>query len=76
MWIETSDGGFSARHVCDAPPACAPPPAYSQFFVGREIVTAQAIFDPDTVPLMHFRRGYSTGIDFLYILPFARDAMP
>jgi len=72
MWIETSDGGFSARHVCDARPP-ARRPAYSQFFVGREIVTAQATFDPDTVPLMHFRRGYSTGIDFLYILPFARD---
>lgn len=72
MWIETSDGGFSARHVCDARPP-ERRPAYGQFFLGREIVTAQAVFDPDIVPLMHFRHGYSTGIDFLYVLPFARD---
>lgn len=72
IWIETSDGGFTASHVLDARP---PPrrPSYGQFFIGREIVTTKAVFDPDTVPLMHFRRGYSTGIDFLYILPFARD---
>ena len=63
MWIETSDGGFSARHVCDARPP-ARRPAYSQFFVGREIVTAQATFDPDTVPFDAFQARLQHGYRF------------
>lgn len=70
--VETSDGGFTASHVIDARTPRRRP-AYGQFFLGREIVTDDPVFDPDTVPLMHFRTGYSTGVDFLYVLPFARD---
>ncbi len=70
--IDTTDGSFTARHVLDGRPPVRRP-RYGQFFLGREIATAEAVFDPCTVPLMHFRRGYSDGVDFLYILPFARD---
>ncbi|RDC71025.1 lycopene cyclase [Rhodovulum sp. 12E13] len=70
--VDTSDGSFTARHVLDGRPP-ARRPRYGQFFLGREIATAEPVFDPRTVPLMHFRRGYSAGVDFLYILPFARD---
>ncbi|KPP86732.1 MAG: lycopene beta-cyclase [Rhodobacteraceae bacterium HLUCCA08] len=70
--VDTSDGSFTARHVLDGRPP-ARRPSYGQFFLGHEVATAEAIFDPCTVPLMHFRRGYSAGVDFLYILPFARD---
>ena len=70
--IDTSDGGFTAAHVIDArtPRRTV---GFGQFFLGREIITETALFDPDTVPLMHFRRGYSAGVDFLYVLPYARD---
>lgn len=70
--VDTSDGGFTAAHVIDARTPRRRPD-YGQFFLGREIVTEDAVFDPGTVQLMHFRKGYSTGVDFLYILPFARD---
>lgn len=70
--IATSDGGFTATHVIDARPPRRPV-GFGQFFLGREIVTDGAVFDPETVPLMHFRSGHSTGVDFLYVLPFARD---
>ena len=70
--VDTDRGALTARHVFDARPPTRRP-AYGQFFLGREIATDRAVFDPDTVPLMHFRRGYSRGVDFLYVLPFARD---
>lgn len=70
--IETTDGGFTAAHVADTRPP-ARRPVFGQFFLGREIATAAAVFDAETVPLMHFRGGCSAGVDFLYILPFARD---
>ncbi len=70
--VDTSEGSFTARHVLDGRPP-ARRARYGQFFLGREIATAEPVFDPGTVPLMHFRRGYSAGVDFLYILPFARD---
>jgi len=70
--IGCSDGSFTARHVVDTRPPRSVP-AYGQFFLGREIVTERPVFDPDTVGLMHFRQGYSAGVDFLYTLPFAPD---
>ena len=70
--VDTSRGSFTARHVLDGRPP-ARRPRYGQFFLGREIATDADAFDPGAVPLMHFRRGYSAGVDFLYILPFARD---
>lgn len=70
--IDCSDGGFSAHHVIDTrPPEVRP--TYGQFFLGREIRTDAAVFDPGCVQLMHFRSGYSAGVDFLYVLPFAAD---
>lgn len=70
--IDTSDGTFTAGHVIDARTPRRPL-GFGQFFLGREIVSEAAVFDPATVPLMHFRRGHSAGVDFLYILPYARD---
>jgi lycopene beta-cyclase len=70
--IDTTEGAFAARQVIDARPP-ARRPGYGQFFLGREIALGHAAFDAGTVPLMHFRRGYSRGVDFLYVLPFAED---
>jgi len=70
--LTCADGDFSARHVIDTrPPRHAA--SYTQFFLGYEIATERAAFDTGTVHLMHFRQGYSAGVDFLYVLPFARD---
>ena len=68
--VQCSDGSFTARHVIDTrPPALRPD--YGQFFVGREILADRPIFDAGCVQLMHFRSGYSNGVDFLYVLPFS-----
>ena len=70
--IETDRGKFTARHVVDTRPPRRVP-SYGQFFLGWEIHTERAVFDPDRVQLMQFRKAYSRGVDFVYILPFARD---
>lgn len=70
--VQTDDDVFNAATVVDTrPPRRAP--TYGQFFLGRELKTEHPVFDPDVVQLMHFRNGYSTGVDFVYVLPFAVD---
>jgi lycopene beta-cyclase len=70
--VQTDDGPFTAGCVVDTRPPRRIP-TYGQFFLGREIKTEHPVFDPDVVQLMHFREGYSAGVDFVYILPFAND---
>jgi len=70
--VHTNKGTFTAATVVDTRPPRRIP-TYGQFFLGREIKTEIPIFDPDVVQLMHFRSGYSAGVDFVYVLPFAVD---
>ncbi len=70
--VHTEDGAFTAASVVDTRPPRRIP-TYGQFFLGREIKTEHPVFDPDIVQLMHFRKGYSAGVDFVYVLPFATD---
>ncbi len=70
--VETDAGTLSARRLIDTRPPRRRP-GYGQFFLGREIRTERPVFDPDTVQLMHFRPARSTGVDFVYVLPYARD---
>ena len=70
--IDTDAGGLSARHVIDTRPPKRLS-GYGQFFLGREIRTEKPVFDPDRVQLMQFRPARSSGVDFVYILPYARD---
>ena len=70
--VDTDSGALSARQVIDTRPPRRKP-GYGQFFLGREIRTEKPVFDPETVQLMQFRSGHSSGVDFVYILPFARD---
>lgn len=70
--IDTGAGAFTARHVIDTRPPKRVP-KYGQFFLGREIRTERPVFDPDVVQLMQFRPARSDGVDFVYILPYARD---
>jgi lycopene beta-cyclase len=68
--IDTDAGALTAATVVDTRPPRRVP-TYGQFFLGREIETERPVFDPDTVQLMHFRTARSTGVDFVYILPFS-----
>jgi lycopene beta-cyclase len=70
--IDTGAGTLTAKTVVDTRPPRRIP-TYGQFFLGREIRTERPVFDPDTVQLMNFRSARSTGVDFVYILPFAVD---
>lgn len=70
--VETDAGSLDAATLIDTRPTTRQP-SYGQFFLGREIRTDRAVFDPETVPLMHFRPARSMGVDFVYILPFAAD---
>lgn len=47
-----------------------------QHFLGWEIETRKAVFDPSTITLMDFDPGFEDGVAFIYILPEAgRRAM-
>jgi len=70
--IDTATGAFTAHHVIDTRPPKRVPD-YGQFFLGREIRTDRPVFDPGAVQLMQFRPARSAGVDFVYILPYARD---
>ena len=70
--IDTDAGALTARHLIDTRPPRRKP-GYGQFFLGREIRTERPVFDPGTVQLMQFRPARSAGVDFVYILPYARD---
>jgi lycopene beta-cyclase len=70
--IGTEAGTLCANHVIDTRPPRRIP-RYGQFFLGREIRSERPVFDPDRVQLMQFRTARSRGVDFVYILPFARD---
>lgn len=70
--IETEAGLLRANHVIDTRTPRRIP-SYGQFFLGHEIRTERAVFDPHRVQLMQFRPARSRGVDFVYILPFAPD---
>ncbi|MCA1778724.1 MAG: NAD(P)-binding protein, partial [Xanthomonadaceae bacterium] len=70
--VDTDTGAFSATTLVDTRPR-KQFPSYGQFFVGREIRTSRPVFDPAVVHLMTFRPSRDGGVNFVYILPFARD---
>lgn len=56
--------------VADSRPKAPSEGALLQHFLGIELETDKAVFDPDTAILMDFRTDQSRGIHFLYMLPF------
>src|ERR1700712_741592 len=42
-----------------------------QHFLGREIETSEAVFDPEAATLMDFRVSQGPGTAFVYIMPFS-----
>ncbi len=70
--VETSAGQLSSRYVIDTRPT-GRASGYGQSFLGQEIRVGFDAFDPDDVPMMCFAAPRPDRVDFLYILPFARD---
>lgn len=56
--------------IADSRPKAPSKGALLQHFLGIELETDKAVFDPDTAILMDFRTDQSRGIHFLYMLPF------
>ena len=70
--VATAAGELRAGVVVDTRPP-AGPPGFGQYFVGHEVAVDGAAFDDRTVELMAFGEPRTDRIDFLYVLPFARD---
>jgi lycopene beta-cyclase len=49
------------------------PGALRQSFLGQEVRTRRAVFDPGVATLMDFRVDQLGGVRFVYVLPFAPD---
>jgi lycopene beta-cyclase len=73
-WIETTTGALGPfETVFDGRPPAPGDDGLVQRFVGHEVRTDRAIFDPATVELMDFRVSQADGPHFMYVLPFAAD---
>ncbi len=71
--VETSAGTRSAQMIVDTRPTAAPRLGSAllwQSFVGREIVSAAPMFQPEIAEIMHFAPVQSGRILFFYLLPF------
>ncbi len=69
--ITTNQGQISADIIYDSRPTNIPKDMMIQSFIGHEIQTASAVFDPDCATLMDFRCDQSKGIHFIYVLPYS-----
>ena len=74
----TTSGPYAARYAFDSRPPdllqLRQPEKHRyllQHFVGWEIETDQAVFDPDTVEFMDFRGPQHREARFIYVLPFS-----
>jgi len=70
--VETNSGQLTSRYVIDTRPT-GRTSGYGQSFLGQEIRVGFDAFDPDDVPMMCFAAPRPDRVDFVYILPFARD---
>ena len=71
----TIDTGGSAvddaDQIFDSRPPPVPDGLMLQHFLGLEVRSAHAVFDPATAILMDFRVDQSRGMHFIYLLPFS-----
>ena len=70
--VETNSGQLTSRYVIDTRPT-GRTSGYGQSFLGQEIRVGFDAFDADDVPMMCFAAPRPDRVDFVYILPFARD---
>jgi lycopene beta-cyclase len=71
--VETSAGQLTSRYVIDTR-STGRTSGHGQSFLGQEIPVGFDAFDPDDVPMMCFAAPHRDRVDFVYILPFTRDA--
>ena len=71
-YVKTSAGELTSRYVIDTRPT-GRTSGYGQSFLGQEIRVGFDAFDPSDVPMMCFAAPRLDRVDFVYILPFARD---
>ena len=65
------EAATAADQVFDSRPPPVPDGMMLQHFLGLEVRSRRAIFDPDTAILMDFRVDQSRGMHFIYLLPFS-----
>ena len=71
--LQLSNGdGLKIKKVYDSRPPLVSKGAMYQHFVGLNIQTHDPIFDDSTAILMDFRVPQSSGIHFVYVLPFSK----
>ena len=71
--LQLSNGdGLKIKNVYDSRPPLVSEGAMYQHFVGLNIQTHDPIFDDSTAILMDFRVPQSSGIHFIYVLPFSK----
>lgn len=79
--VRTDRGRLRAAHVHDALGGAGPlrarrppdPDGLVQRFLGQEVRTTRAVFDPGVATLMDFRLAAGGEVRFVYVLPFAPD---
>lgn len=65
-------GSWVFDSILDAPsPPSGGATCLNMTFVGWEVETSKAVFDPDVVTFMDFRTPQENDLRFLYVLPFA-----
>ena len=57
----------------DSRPSAVPPGVMLQHFLGQEVRTPHAAFEPGVATLMDFRVEQSCGMHFVYVLPFSEN---
>ena len=69
--LNSEEAAIAADLVFDSRPPPVPDGMMLQHFLGLEVRSRRAIFDPDTAILMDFRVDQSRGMHFIYLLPFS-----
>lgn len=69
--IATDDQTYHTKQVFDSRPPGYKPTAIKQYFLGYEIESPGACFEPDKVILMDFRIPQSGVVSFMYVLPLS-----
>ena len=69
--LDVDEAATATDLVFDSRPPPVPDGMMLQHFLGLEVRSRRAIFDPDTAILMDFRVDQSRGMHFIYLLPFS-----
>ena len=74
--IETSAGALTSARIIDTRPPASPRLGEAmlwQSFLGEELISDRAVFDPTRVELMDFASDLPGAVAFTYVLPITSD---